>query len=425
MRGLSAFAACAFALALHGTEYYIAADGDDANDGKSRATAFASPTMINTKSVSGNVFHIYPGTYVLTGTVQPAKPDMKILGESDGSGNPVVLDANGVARGMTCGQADMVFANLTITGGVADGRGGGAYITGAGSVVSNCVFVANTCTNGTGNLVGGGLYAKDTDVVDCVFRRNITVKGGGGLGKEGTGSVSGCLFESNDFVEVTGVSLNYLCGGGGLCLVTAGTTVRDCVFVGNNSKYGGAMHGNPGKVTNCVFTNNTSSAGGIIQMNGNTTTITTQMWERCEFVGNYASGQGAVFRPRGAGDIMRLDSCLFVSNKCNGAAIFARDESAGDTKSRVLTMSNCVFRANGGDSTFYRPFWNQIVAPDEIVGCDRRQGGALFVRRQSVRPREQLRRMPCRARLQHRCAQLFVRHERGKPGARDMRGRCE
>jgi hypothetical protein len=370
--GIGAAVLCA--VSAFGVEYHIAPDGNDSNDGKSRETAFASPTMINSKSVSGNVFHIYPGTYVLTGAVKPAKSEMKILGESDGSGNPVVLDANGIDRGIQCGQANTTIANLKVINGVTSGLGGGAYITGEGSLVSNCVFEGNSCTNtgATGTtMIGAGLYAKNTDVVDCVFRRNITVKGGGGLGKEGTGSVSGCLFESNDFVEVTGVSLNYQCGGGGLCLRTAGTMVRDCTFIGNNSRYGGAMHGNPGGVSNCAFTNNTSSTGGVIQMNGNATTITTQMWERCEFVGNYVSGQGAVFRPRGAGDIMRLDTCLFVSNKCgNGAAIFARDESAGDSKSRVLTVSNCVFRANGGDSTFYRPFWNQIVAPDEIVGCD-------------------------------------------------------
>ena len=374
MRGLSAFAACAFALVLHSTEYYIAADGDDANDGKSRDKAFASPTMINSKSASGNVFHIYPGTYVLTGAVNPAKADMTIIGEGERP-EDVVLDANGIGRGINCGQANTTIANLKVINGVTSGLGGGAYITGAGSLVSNCVFEANTCTNGTGSglsMIGAGLYAKNTDVVDCAFRRNITVKGGGGLGKEGTGLVSGCLFESNDFVEVTGVSLSYQYGGGGLCLRTAGTTVRDCTFVGNNSQYGGAMHGNPGLVFNCVFSNNTAKTGGVVQMNnGNATTFTTQMWGRCEFVGNYATGQGAVFRPRGAGDIMRLDTCLFVSNDCsNGAAIFARDESAGDTKSRVLTVSNCTFRANAAVTEFYRPFWNQTVAPDEIVGCD-------------------------------------------------------
>lgn len=367
MKSLSAFAACAFALALHGTEYYIAADGDDANDGKSRDKAFASPTMINSKSASGNVFHIYPGTYVLTGAVKPAKTDMTIIGEGERP-EDVVLDANGIDRGIQCGQANLVVANLKVIGGAVGDRGGGAYITGTGSVVSNCVFEANTCTNSGSNLVGGGLYAKNTEVVDCSFSFNIAGKGGGGLGLEGTASARRCTMVSNSIAEV--VAGNYQCGGGGACLSTAGAVMEDCAFVGNQCRYGGAMHGNPGRVVNCAFTNNTALHGGVIQMNGNKTTITTQLWENCIFVNNFATNNGGVFRPRGAGDILRIDGCVFEGNDSqSGAVIFARDQSAGDMGSRVLSASNCVFRANGATTTFNIPFWSQGVSPDEFVGC--------------------------------------------------------
>lgn len=94
---------------------------------------------------------------------------------------------NSPVGGLSCPSAPRTrVLNCAFTGNTTSGAsGGGAYISGNGAVVSNCLFEANRAAriSGRGGN-GGGLYMPGNEqtrgyVVDCVFRGNEAEASGG------------------------------------------------------------------------------------------------------------------------------------------------------------------------------------------------------------------------------------------------------
>ena len=104
---------------------------------------------------------------------------------------------------------------------------GGATMTGAASMISNCVFIGCTST-----YRHGGAYSQDgSKIIDCRFENcTASAVAGGAVNSKG-GLVSGCAFTNC----VTAANK-----GGGL-IVTAGGVVTNCSFYGcQSASYGGA-----------------------------------------------------------------------------------------------------------------------------------------------------------------------------------------
>lgn len=163
--------------------------------------------------------------------------------------------------------------------------GGGVYLNGAGEAsVTNCLFSTNFTTSSYTVGRGGGLYAQNARVEDCVFENCVGEDGGGGL-CQSYGSVKNCTF-TNCYGSAGG-ALNIACGkaddidisfcrglnGGGLYAEDGATVtharVSDCYA--DATEFGDYLGGSGGgvfvdgaAVLGCVVWNNTSFNGGGI-----------------------------------------------------------------------------------------------------------------------------------------------------------------
>lgn len=135
-------------------------------------------------------------------------------------------------------------------------------------------------------------------------------------------------FAANDRVDTRAQSNNlsqYACGGA-IFLPNGGTSsFTNCVFRGNQSRTGGALHG--GAAYACLFTNNVA-----VSYNGGAV-LYTHVYG-CTFSGNTAQSGGAAWWPHVAND------CLFENNQS------ASGQAGAVIGEGSTTISNCVFRGN-------------------------------------------------------------------------------
>jgi len=163
--------------------------------------------------------------------------------------------------------------------------------------------------------------------------------------------------------------------GGGMFIVGASPTVRNCVFASNHAQYGGGVFVQSGQplLTGCVFTqnsadgsgagvyfyglpgqaagtlvdcrfeeNNAESRGGALRNWDSSPTIV-----RCVFYANHARVEGAGIANGGASSPTVTD-CVFYANRTDtmfeGGDCFGGGMSNTETSSPVLV--NCVFQVN-------------------------------------------------------------------------------
>lgn len=204
--------------------WYVAPDGDDANDGLSWATAMKSPELVPAKMIAADAGQTYVqkheliisnGYYRLSNAVWLNEADGYKLGAikiRSFTGNPadVTLDGQGQCQGVCIkGGWDGVISGLTVTNCVsASWHGGGISLhSGTKGRVSDCI------------------------VRDCHVAVGDTAYNGGGIyGHSGT--ISGCTVEGCSITNVPSAA-GKTCNGGGIygyrCMVT-NCIVRNCAI---------------------------------------------------------------------------------------------------------------------------------------------------------------------------------------------------
>ncbi len=211
--------------------------------------------------------------------------DIGVVGDStDNSRNIMYLfepDSNTVVDGFIFrhGQATNT---VSLSGRPRQLCGGGLYIMGfngdAYARVANCTFEYCTAKNfGGGAIVNGGGMGSSVSVsfVDCTFRNNRCLGGGGGLCRFGgsmierTQDLAGCVFEGNTAQQ-----------GGGLYYVHQNGSdefaITNCQFLNNRgTTFGGAMNAYPERslaekfrVDSCLFDGNVAKNGAVIYTYG-------------------------------------------------------------------------------------------------------------------------------------------------------------
>ena len=239
------------------------------------------------------------------------------------------------------------------------------------TIISNCVFVANTNQLPPSSAGSGGIVdiytASYTDlltVIGCTFVSNSAQASCPGvylgLGSS-TCNVFSCSFISN---LVFGSSATYA------PLYVDQGIISGCSFVGNinaNPGNGGGAAMNDAGATNtlfynCGFTNNLSPAGGAMSLRDG-------IVSNCSFTGNMATnGYGsAVFRFAGASPVI-FSGCSFLSNTFVGVTkygtvympaaatgIFNNCSFIGNSNAQgtcagiygnCLSITNCTFTGN-------------------------------------------------------------------------------
>ena len=172
---------------------------------------------------------------------------------------------------------------------------------------SNCVFVANSGSNGAGTY--------RATAVDCVYSNNsVSAYGGGFMGNSQDSSLyaaTNCVFYGNYAGS----------GGGGAAYAYA----ANCTFVSNSCKTtssGGAVIYFRGG-TNCLFLGNFGGTGGA---------ASSGTYRNCRFINNVSSGNS------GAGNAIAAYDCEFTGNRAGGWG--------GAVTLQTATLSGCVFSNN-------------------------------------------------------------------------------
>ena len=311
-------------------------------------------------AVNGDEILIAPGTYnqglslsnkaiTLRGSggaavtiLEGPSPNSKIISVSNAEAD-TVLDGltftnagEGFGSGVVgIGNSGPTIQNCIFSNNNGTAIGGNAV---AGMVISNCQFINNIDIAQTGGAIDffGGV---GPTITNCTFTNNSASQGGGAIAMS-TGMISGCTFESNSTILVSGFD-----GGAAVYQQNGDLVIDDCTFTGNMSvERGGAIETilTTGSltITNCDFTGNTAAAdGGAVHGSGTGTLDITD----CTFDMNESTGgNGGAAWVQGAG--ASVTACTFTTNTAaNGGGIALDGAAVLDS-----TFTGNTATANGG-----------------------------------------------------------------------------
>ncbi|HIN84250.1 MAG TPA: hypothetical protein EYM90_05050, partial [Phycisphaerales bacterium] len=129
------------------------------------------------------------------------------------------------------------------------------------TIFEGLTFINGYAQHGAGMWVANG----SPQVLDCVFKNNVSYGFGGGMYVNASSSptVTNCSFINNSALD-----------GGGLKNASNGTTFLNCMFTQNSAENGGAIqnYASTGTYTDCSMTGNTASetGGGVHNIFGTT-----------------------------------------------------------------------------------------------------------------------------------------------------------
>ena len=179
-----------------GTEYYVSTGGNDANNGTSRETAFATIAHAVDVAEDGDTVRVLRGTYEVPTAISVTEA-LTIVGDTGNPADVVVRNTAGTVTktsGSNTDTAHRVFvinnANAIVSGLVAeDGRAGGGggdnkganiLIDSNGGTVTNCIIRnAILCAPGKTAAGGAGIACLSASglITHCVITNNFSTRG--------------------------------------------------------------------------------------------------------------------------------------------------------------------------------------------------------------------------------------------------------
>ena len=301
--------------------------GNTASEGGGMQNDSSDPTLISC-TFSGNSAEDEGGG-MNNGASSPTLTECTFSSNSAG-------DGAGIFNG---GPSHPSLADCTFDGNVAQFSGGGiGNISGGGTVtLAECVFTANTATDG-----GGMCVDKSTAILsNCTFDGNTAEQYGGGMYIEGsTPTLTGCTFTSN---SATSNSDGFSSYGGGIYSIDGGLSLIDCTFTSNTGERGAGVYARdmeqPTTFSDCRFIGNQSSNdGGGVSVVSTAEPFTA---ERCVFEGNISGDDGGGLHH--ANLPVTLKDCTFTGNT-------ATDDGGGSacdgSTPRDSLVEGCVYADN-------------------------------------------------------------------------------
>lgn len=264
----------------------------------------------------------------------------------------------------------ITFSNCTFTGIKGEYYGAIDLNNANGKMkIENCTFEGNDAQNIEIKTYRGGAAlfienATDCTVDNCTFKNNKTSNtafGGTVVLNDGNLLITNSTFENNESATYGG-AFGMSAQKGDVAPVA---TIRNCQFISNKAKNGGAINQFKGNLTceECTFTSNEATresknfGGGAIStfysttkaeegdpVQGECTGSTTL--KNCTFVGNHAYGRGGCIHQLNSGGFV-IDGCRFKENYAGdqtngGGAIY----HAGKSNTCDLYISNSRFEGN-------------------------------------------------------------------------------
>jgi hypothetical protein len=237
--------------------YYVSANGDDANNGRSEDAAFktfakaaemANKGSVKTITILGTLNRETEGsmfTIVNNGTAE-----ILIKGKSDGEKAFLQGDRNDSVLRIT-GTGPVRLENVEITGGRAD-NGSGIYISGSAVTLGKSVTIRGNTASGDGD--GGGVYVGDGSLT-MLEGAAISGNRAAGGGYNGRGDGGGVYIKNGTFTMSGGtISDNRAAGSGDFYGDGGGVYIEKGTF----TMSGGTISGNTAK----------GSGGGVYIENG-------------------------------------------------------------------------------------------------------------------------------------------------------------
>lgn len=192
------------------------------------------------------------------------------------------------------------------------------------TIVDGLTFRAGNANIVPDNSHGGGMHLINASptIRNCLFAGNTSLGGAAVYSQTGDPTFVACTFRDNLAVWTAGIST----GSGHATLV-------DCTFIGNSSRSTGGAFSAYGSATliDCIFAGNTAHSGG-----GAYFILGHSVLQGCTFVGNSALVGGAIGMVGGTQNIL---NCTFVNNEASIQA--GAINNGGDT-----TLTNCSFVGN-------------------------------------------------------------------------------
>jgi hypothetical protein len=247
----------------------------------------------------------------------------------------------------------------------ADIAGGGVFCNAASPSFTDCQFLMNTATSGT----GGGLdsYASsEVTLIRCRFEGNVSFAGGALQSSSSALTARDCDFVANtvEGSEANGAAIFASSSGGNNQLLD----LARCRFIGNaaisnpgNTSIGGALfvgNNTPGSIVNCQFTGNTADEAGAVQISPSPNVDLAIL--NCTIVGNTAADKTGGLGLREAEDVSITNCILWGNTDPGGMDSSAQIAALGDP-----TVSWSIVQGGWGG-----PGSNNIDADPLFVDAD-------------------------------------------------------
>ncbi len=290
----------------HATDYYVAADGNDArNTGLQGSPLLSVQNAVDRAFASGGgTVYVGPGTF--TGNVI-LRNNVSLCG-AGADRTTLKGTANGPVIALGDLRSGESISGFTITGGSAE-RGGGIYLFFSSPTITDNVITGNTARKIASweSGVGGGIYcdAGNPTISNNVISNNTAQVSGGGIYlSDSWATVTGNTITGN----VTNASGSDRSSGGGIYGTGGAPVISRNVITGNSATGTDPRGGGiglwmcPASVAANTITGNTAVSvsyyngqGGGIYLFGSSATISGNEIAENAAVGEYGEGGGIYF----------------------------------------------------------------------------------------------------------------------------------
>jgi len=235
------------------TTYYAdVSRSDDSGAGTSWATAKHTIQAAVDLASDGDTVWMTNGTYSSGGAADGRiRITKNITVQSVNGPDVTIIDGGGSLRCASLTHG--VLSGVTLmSGNVAEGSGGGAYLNGGGTL-NNCLLKKNTASD------GGGVYLYSGGILNnCMLSENKVTGLGGGAYLQNGGILNNCIIWGNEADSPEEVASMFKPGSGGGVILQFGGVLNNCTLSENTATGigGGVLFDAGGVVYNSIIWGN-------------------------------------------------------------------------------------------------------------------------------------------------------------------------